>query len=246
MMHTVKFLLLHFTYFALAALLVAAGFGVPIPEDVPLIFSGYLCQPQQSPLRYLAPKKAAPPGKVGPTAKKDRPAVPKAAPADADSRVPDPWLMMLAGMVGVVCGDSVLWYVGSRGIDSNNFIARHVRKILHSKRREKVEKYFKKHGNLTVFIGRFIPGIRALVFAMAGISGMSYARFVALDGGAALLSVPTFIFIGYHFAAKITMVFHELDKIKRYIYIALIPICIVAAVIYIIRWRRSRAAEAPG
>ncbi len=202
-------LLKQFTYFGLAAILVAGGMGLPIPEDVPLMFSGYLSSPQYSPLPQHT----------------------------------SVLLMITAGMLGVICGDSILWYVGRYGLDANNFLSRHVRKALGSKRRIFLEKHFQKHGNLTLFVGRFIPGIRALVFALCGISKMRYLQFVIVDGLAALVSVPTFIFIGYHFAAEFHMAIQEVAKIKHIVVLVGIAVLVVAAAIYLIH-RRIQAHAA--
>lgn len=191
----------HFTYFALIGVLLLAGMGVPIPEDIPLIIGGWLCNPDHSPIVVNAAEGAV-------------------------VHVPSLYLMIAAGMFGVLAGDSIVFSIGRRGIDTNNFVARHLRKVMHSKRREKVERHFAKHGNLTVFAGRFMPGFRSIVFAFAGLSRMSYLRFLLIDGLAALISVPVFVWLGYHFAEDINRVFKGIDKVKEF----LLPIALVIIV----------------
>ena len=235
MIHLVEAFLRYLTYAALMLVLCASGMGVPIPEDIPLIYSGYLCNKEHSPLKEV---------KVGIDENHDgkyeryetRP-----------HAVPHLYIMMIAGMVGVLGGDSFVFMIGRRGIDSDNFVARHLRKVMHSKRRQKVEHHFAKHGNLTVFVGRFMPGLRSLVFSMAGMSRMSYLRFMLLDGLAAIASVPLFITIGYIFADKLNWLFGKIDRIKH----ILIPcaIVVVAAGIlfyYLRKYRLLRqAADTP-
>jgi membrane protein DedA with SNARE-associated domain len=116
--------------------------------------------------------------------------------------------------------------------------------VLHSKRRERVEGHFARHGNLTVFAGRFAPGGRSLVFVFAGMSKMSYFRFLLIDGMAAMISVPLFIWLGHHFAQQISDNFIAyLDRQKKIV----IPImlCVLAAgiLIYIVRRRRAHASS---
>lgn len=36
-------LIVHFSYFGVVAVLLASGFGLPLPEDLPLLLGGYLC-----------------------------------------------------------------------------------------------------------------------------------------------------------------------------------------------------------
>ena len=57
---------------------------------------------------------------------------------------------------------------------------------MHSKRRGAGGAASSAHGNLTVFVGRFMPGARSIVFGMAGMSKMSYFRFLLIDGMAAV------------------------------------------------------------
>lgn len=228
MMELVKTFLTHFTYLALIAVLLAAGVGVPIPEDVPLAFSGYLCNEQASPI-----------GKID----SNNDGTPDTRPAHAQKRVPNLYLMIVAGMVGVLTGDTFVFYVGRHGIDSNNFIAKHLRKVLHSKRREKVERHFHKHGALTVFAGRFMPGLRSLVFGMAGMSQMKYWRFIIIDGIAAAISVPVFVLLGHHFADEIDQFLQFIGKLKHIVLPIFVAFLAIVICIYLVRRSRRIAAE---
>ncbi len=242
MIGLLKLLLTKFTYVALALILVAAGCGVPIPEDVPLIYSGYLCNPHQSPLVKLAEPAGTKQGGAPPPppAGAANPGAAPPAPAIPDT-VPSANIMFLAGMLGIVGGDSILYFIGRYGIDSNNLIARHIRKVLHSKRRDQVEKHFSRHGNLTLFIGRFIPGVRAMIFALCGISKMPYWRFVVVDGLAGLISVPTLIWLGYWQARHINWLFEKVAEVKHVIYAVAAIAIVVGVVVYLMR--RSRAGQ---
>ncbi len=243
MISLLKMLLTKFTYVALALILVAAGCGVPIPEDVPLIFSGYLCNPHQSPLRDIAAANAAKPQAAGdPAAAWASQPSPASAPAGSQrstpENVPSANIMFLAGMLGIIGGDSILYMIGRFGIDSENIIARHIRKVLHSKRRDKVQKHFDRHGNLTLFIGRFVPGVRAMIFALCGISKMPYWRFVVVDGLAGLISVPTLIWLGYWQAAHINWLFAKVAEIKHIIYLLAALALVIGLVVFLVRRRR--------
>lgn len=226
MFSLVRAFLTHFTYIALMAVLIVAGMGVPIPEDIPLVFSGYLCNDKNSPIAMIDT---------------DGDTIPDAVTSESSRRTPHLWLMILSGMIGVVAGDSIVFHIGRKGVHGDNLVCRHIRKVMHSQRREKVEKHFAKHGGLTVFAGRFMPGFRSLIFAFAGMSRMSYLRFVLIDGIAAAISVPTFILLGWHFAANINVV---LDWIARIKHILLPVICVLvvgAIALYLVRRRRAPA-----
>jgi membrane protein DedA with SNARE-associated domain len=224
----------HFTYVALILILCAAGMGVPIPEDIPLITSGWLCNKVESPLAAI-PNTVDTDGDGTP----DQPALNAKPPR----HVPHLYLMMIAGMIGVLGGDTSIYFIGRRGVHGKHFVARHLRKVLNSKRRQRVESHFIKHGNLTVFVARFLPGVRSIVFAMAGISRMSYARFLLIDGLAAAISVPTFIYVGWRFAAHINGIIHWIDSVKHILTPIAVAVMAMVVAIYLVRRRRNRVAD---
>ncbi|RPI89392.1 MAG: hypothetical protein EHM32_12725 [Spirochaetales bacterium] len=56
-----------------------------------------------------------------------------------------------------------------------------------------------------------MPGLRTPIFATAGITRfVSFPRFIAIDGFAALISVPFWVYLGYFGA-------HERDVLVRWI-----------------------------
>ncbi len=50
--------------------------------------------------------------------------------------------------------------------------------LLSSEKLEKAEAYFREKGNVSTFIGRFIPGIRQLISIPAGLSRMHFGAFL--------------------------------------------------------------------
>jgi membrane protein DedA with SNARE-associated domain len=219
----------HFTYVALASVLIFAGLGLPLPEDIPLVLSGYLCSEKHSPIRYVM-------------IDSDDDGV-KDLEVDTGKRVPQIPFMILAGLVGVLIGDSIVFTVGRRGIEGRSFVARHLRKIMHTKRRERVERHFATHGDWTVFAGRFMPGFRSVVFAFAGLSRMSYLRFLLIDGLAACISVPVFILLGYHFAGELTTLWLGIDRVKHILLPILVAAAVAAVLVYWLRHRREQPLQ---
>ena len=50
--------------------------------------------------------------------------------------------------------------------------------LLSSEKLEKAEAYFREKGNVSTFVGRFIPGIRQLISIPAGLSKMHFGAFL--------------------------------------------------------------------
>ena len=113
--------------------------------------------------------------------------------------------MILTGLVGILLGDSILYFFGHHFGESLS-CRWPFRLLLTPSKRKKVMEGFDKHGEKIVMIARFMPGARAVTYFFAGSSGMSYFRFVFFDSLAALVSAPLFIFLGYHFGARIDWV----------------------------------------
>jgi membrane protein DedA with SNARE-associated domain len=78
--------------------------------------------------------------------------------------------------------------------------------------REKVEKseaYFRKNGNVSTFVGRFIPGIRQLISIPAGLAKMKFGAFCLYTTlGAAMWNI---ILAGLGYVAH-----GQMDIIKKY------------------------------
>ncbi|AKU90905.1 DedA protein [Vulgatibacter incomptus] len=116
-------------------------------------------------------------------------------------------VMMLVGFAGILAGDSLVFLLGrmgrrAQGRMTKGLLARH----LTPERIAKVEAQFAKRGPMMVMIARFLPGVRAATFFVAGGAQMSYWRFLVYDGLAALLSAPLFVLAGHHFGKQINHV----------------------------------------
>src|SRR5262245_58488512 len=67
----------------------------------------------------------------------------------------------------------------------------------------RTENSFARHGAKTLVIGKLVPGISVLATPMAGVYGMSRARFVLFDGLGILLWIGTFELLGYVFSDQL-------------------------------------------
>lgn len=108
----------------------------------------------------------------------------------------DSWAAASAVMyVGVLAGDSIIYGVGRR-YGSKLLARRWTQRWLSLRRQERISTLFARYGSAALFVARFLRGLRAPIFCMAGAMRVSYLRFAFFDGFAALLSVPVFVWLG--------------------------------------------------
>jgi len=113
-----------------------------------------------------------------------------------------PWWALGACMFGVMIGDSVMFFLGRRW---GNHVLEHrlSRKLLTVERQQAIAWYFERYGAGIIFGARFLPGIRAALFLSAGTMRVPFWKFFAMDGAAALLSVPISFWLAYKFTDKL-------------------------------------------
>ena len=117
------------------------------------------------------------------------------------------WIALPVCIVAVVAGDVVLYWVGHHW-GERILEWRLVRGILTKRREAKLLDGYRRHGVKIVFTARHIMGLRAAAFLTAGIAKFPFWKFLAVDGGAALLSVP----IGFGLAHALTEQLYHLAR----------------------------------
>lgn len=105
--------------------------------------------------------------------------------------------MVALAMFGVLLGDCAIFLLGYR-YGARILQWRFVARILTPSRYAKVQEKFHRYGNRVLFIARFLPGMRTTVYLTAGMTHrVSFTRFLLLDGSAALISVPFWVYLGF-------------------------------------------------
>lgn len=155
-----------------------------------------------------------------------------------------PW-MMVTGMLGILAGDSLIFYAGRRvgsrvGAQPKGLLAR----VVTPEKRAKVAKLFERHGEKIVMIARFLPGVRAVTYFTAGSVHMKYRRFIFFDGLAALVSAPVFVYLGYYFGGELHLLLQKLRTGQTRVFIVLGALIALYVGFKVWRRRRQKAAEA--
>jgi membrane protein DedA with SNARE-associated domain len=216
------------TYPAIFAALVAAGFGAPLPEEIPIVTAGVLCAKAASPDPVPAADWTAAlalPGAQG------NPALAAASYVEWSERdsIPRPrrhpvwWIMLPVCIIGVVVCDGLLYFIGRFGgphlVESRWF----QKYVLKPTKRATIESNFHKFGVRLLLGVRLLPGIRAPVFVMAGVVRLPTYRFLLADGIYALPVVTVLFTLAYWFTDSVVQVVDNLERrvgsLKHYLVI---------------------------
>ncbi|WP_428645399.1 VTT domain-containing protein [Roseibium sp.] len=90
----------------------------------------------------------------------------------------DPVPLFIWTTLGATAGDAVSYWIGylfKDKIKSMWPLCKYVEII------ERGEAFFKQHGGKSVFIGRFVPGVKSVVPGIAGMAGMDFTRFTVVN-----------------------------------------------------------------
>ena len=145
--------------------------------------------------------------------------------------------MFAVGMAGVLIGDSCIFLLG-RHFGHRLLQHRYFARMMTPERYAAVQDKFERYGNRVLFVARFLPGLRTPIYLSAGMSGrVSYFRFFLLDGFAALISVPIWVYLGFYGASN-----HEwlLKWLGRGQSVILIFVAIVAVIVGVWYFRHCR------
>ena len=189
-----------YAYVFMVGILLACGFGFPMPEDVVLVTGGML----------------------------------------ASRHVVDLLATNVLCLIGVLAGDGTVFCIGYR-LGPKLKQTKFYQSILHSDREEKVARWFKNYGDRVIFFARFTPGLRMPLFLTAGMYRISFWKFLLLDGLAALISVPLWIWVGYFFGSNLELLEAKMKQFQMGIYflLALVLVLIVGSVLMKKKWMKK-------
>jgi len=140
-------------------------------------------------------------------------------------------LVMFIAAVGAVIGDNIGFAVGHHF--GRAFILRAGRFVfLTPKRFEHMENYFKSHGNKTIFVARFITGLRVFAALLAGASNMRWRTFLFYNVTGAILWSIVITTLGFLFGESLPILIKWVGRSGTILLVAGMVGAIVAWRIY--------------
>ena len=148
-------------------------------------------------------------------------------------------LMLLVSMIGVLVGDSCMYWLG-RIYGTRILRFRPMRKIVTLKRLKMVRDKFAQYGNRVLFVARFLPGLRAPIYMVSGITRrVSYTRFVLIDFCAAIISVPIWVYLGEFGAKNLHWLHEQIQKGQMVIYVLIG----LLGLFLVWKWKKSKKQQ---
>ena len=125
----------------------------------------------------------------------------------AANAVPENTIILFAAVfVGAYMSDWMVYWIG-RTLGIKLWKIKWFRRTFPKKKLSKVRLFYKKYGFFTLLIGRFIPfGVRNCLFLTAGMSKMSFTKFMFSDGIACFISNLSLFLLAYYCGQSETIV----------------------------------------
>ena len=144
------------------------------------------------------------------------------------------WIVVLLGTVGSVLGALFNYWISLRL--GRPLILRFGRYVgLSARAYDRAEEAFRRHGEISTFVGRLIPGLRQYISLPAGLARMPISRFVLFTGLGAGIWASVLSLVGYIIGNNQEAIGHSLHRITIYTAAA-----IVLLVIGYVLWYRHR------
>ena len=140
------------------------------------------------------------------------------------------WPIYLAAVLGAVIGDAVSYWIG-------HYFKDRIKSIWPFKNYlgliAQGEMYFHKHGALAIFVGRFITGVKAVIPGVAGMLGMPWGRFSAINIVSSFVWAAAHILPGMFLAAWLESIGLSLELV-----IVVGAIVLTVAALLLHYWKR--------
>lgn len=168
--------------------------------------------------------------------------------AGVDQQLQIPIVIACAAL-GAIMGDNIGYLVGRTG--GRAIVQRFGRYVfLKPEHLDRAEKFFARHGNKTVFFGRFISVLRAWSAFLAGVNHMHWRSFLFYNAAGGIAWAIIYGLLGFYAGRYFKDNFAQVETIARTVGWAgagaVALGIIVAIIIYCLRRRHIRSTQPAG
>ncbi len=150
-------------------------------------------------------------------------------------------LVILFAAAGAIFGDNVGFTVGRYG---GYPLVRRILRLLHVRESalDYTQGFFERHGDKTVFLGRFISILRATVAFLAGVSRMRRRVFFVWNAAGGICWAALYGLLGYFLGRNLPLLRRVIDVLGIGGVIVVVVAVVGALVFWFIHRRRQEAA----
>jgi membrane-associated protein len=144
--------------------------------------------------------------------------------------------LLVVMYIAAVLGDTANYHIGKK--IGKKILDKEEVRFINKDYLKQAQKFYEKHGSMTIVIARFIPIVRTFAPFVAGIGEMSYLKFISYNMVGGGLWVSLFLGGGYFFG--------NLSFVKEnfsYVLIAIIILSLLPGVIIFIKEKRKKRED---
>ena len=158
-------------------------------------------------------------------------------------------IVIACAALGAIMGDNIGYLIGRTG--GRALVQRFGRYIfLKPEHLDRAEKFFARHGDKTVFFGRFISVLRAWSAFLAGVNHMPWRTFLFYNAAGGIVWAIVYGLLGYFAGRYFKNNFAQVETIARTIgwagAAAVALGIILVIIIYRLRRRHNHSTQLPG
>jgi len=145
------------------------------------------------------------------------------------------YLIIIVGILGSIMGALLNYYLAM--FFGRKFILKYGKYFfIKEEMLDKLELFFAKHGEISTFTGRLIPGIRQLISLPAGLARMNIAKFSFYTGIGAGIWVVVLVALGYLVGSNEALIS---EYLKSATLITLVCVVLIT-IFYVLRKKRRK------
>jgi len=146
--------------------------------------------------------------------------------------------VIVAAALGAIIGDNLGYTAGRYG--GHALVTRYGRYVrLRPEHLDSAERFFDKHGDRTVFLGRFVAILRAWAAFLAGTNRMRWSKFLVFNAAGGILWAIVYGLLGYTLGNNLSL----LNRVISILGIGGVVVAVIVVIVAVVVWRRRRSAR---
>ena len=138
--------------------------------------------------------------------------------------------LLIISILGTLAGAIFSYYIALRF--GRELLVKHGKYIfINSTKLAKIESFFEKHGAISTFTGRMLPGLKHFISVPAGLGKMNFKLFTIYSAAGSTIWVSILIAFGYFIGDNEALI----SKYLKYFNVGLVAILLIVSAFFIVK-----------